>query len=325
MVNPSSLLLYSLAWILMGTSVSVAQTGSSEISPALRQRVEAMLRSKAEFPPATTIEFSKGGPGDIPGFDKLDAHFSSALTGDRGSLSLLVSKDGTRLAQFTSYDIAADPRMKIPAEGRPSRGGPADAPVLVVGFDDLECPYCARLHRDLFPALTDRYKDQVRVVYQSFPSEGHPWAMRAAVDTDCLGRESSQAYWAAVDDIHSHAAEYGGTERKLVVAEQEIDTEATEQGRRFHVDEARLKACIQKQDTTMENASLALGERLGVIRTPTIFVNGAKFDGAVPVGFVFDAIDNALRAEGKMPPPREDKAESQQKGQPGDGAAPTQH
>ena len=48
----------------------------------------------------------------------------------------------------------------------------------------LEIFYCGRLHAEIFPALTDRYGDQVRVVYRSFPSEGHPWAMHATVDTD---------------------------------------------------------------------------------------------------------------------------------------------
>jgi len=74
--------------------------------------------------------------------------------------------------------------------------------------------------------------------------------------------------------------------------------------------------CIQKQDTSAERAGLILGEHLGVTKTPTIFVNGAKIDGAVPIAFVFDMVDNALRAEGKTPPPRQDSAESRTKAQP---------
>lgn len=132
--------------------------------------------------------------------------------------------------------------------------------------------------------------------------------MRAAIDTDCLGQESPAAYWAAVDTIHEHASEYGGTERKLTVAEHEIDTEATEEGHRFHVNEEKLKLCIEKQDATPEKQSVALASGLGVSSTPTVFVNGAKFEGAVPIEFVFDMVDNALRAEGRVPPPRPDKA-----------------
>ncbi len=287
----------------------MAQSPSTELSPVVRQRVEALLRSKVEFPPASSLSFNVEGPSELPGFDKLSAHFVSAMSGASGDVSLLISKDGSRLAQFTTYDIAADPRPKIPHEGRPSRGGPVTAPVLIVSFDDLECPYCARLHKELFPALTDHYKDQVRIVYQNIPSEGHPWAMRAAIDTDCLGRENPAAYWAAVDRIHEHSSEYGGSERKLAVAEHEIDTEATEEGHRFHVDEEKLKSCIEKQDPTPEQQSVAIASSLGVSTTPTVFVNGAKFEGAVPIEFVFDMVDNALRAEGQVPPPRTDKAE----------------
>ena len=50
-----------------------------------------------------------------------------------------------------------------------------------VGFDDLECPYCAKMHQQLFPALTQRYKDQIHIVYRDFPLDQHPWAMRAAI------------------------------------------------------------------------------------------------------------------------------------------------
>ena len=300
--------------LLLASLAVLAQNPSEELSPQTRQRVEALLRSKAELPPASSLSFKMAGPSELPGFDKVSAHFASALTGASGDFSLLISKDGSRLAQFTTYDIAADPRAKIPSEGRPARGGSATAPVLIVNFDDLECPHCANLHKELFPALTNHYKDQVRVTYQSLPSEGHPWAMRAAVDTDCLAKESPAAYWSAVDTIHEHASEYGGTERKLALANDELDTEATEEGQRFHVDEEELKACIKNQDKTPEQQSVALASRLGVASTPTVFVNGARFEGEVPLNFVFDMVDNALRAEGEVPPPREDKAEQVRSG-----------
>jgi len=54
--------------------------------------------------------------------------------------------------------------------------------------------------------------------------------MRAAVDTDCLGQMSPDAYWSAVDSIHEHAAEYGGNERKLALDEKELDVKTIEQG-----------------------------------------------------------------------------------------------
>ena len=301
--------LYSIVLLgISGPAIS-AQIPSGELQAPTRQRVEALLRSKTEFPPASILSLKVLGPSDLPGYDNLSVHFASAETGASGEVSLLVSKDRSRLAQFTTYDIAADPRTTVPYEGRPSRGGPTTAPVLVVGFDDLECPFCAELHKELFPAITEHYKDQVSFIYQSIPNEGHPWAMHAAVDTDCLGNASQAAYWAAVDAIHAHASEYGGTERKLAVAERELDIETLEEGRRFHLSEEHLKACIDQQDTTPERKSVAIASKLGVAKTPTIFVNGAKSEGAVPIDYIFDMIDNALRAEGQTPPPRKDRAD----------------
>ena len=297
--------LKALLLLALCGSISFAQTKPTELPPKLRQKIEALLRSKVEFPAATSISYGPLGPSELPGYEKIPITYNSQATGAHGELSLLVSLDGAHVAQLTTYDIASDPRSMVPSEGRPARGGTADAPVIVVGFDDLECPFCGRLHGELFPSLVDHYKDQVRVVYQSFPSDGHPWAMHAAVDTDCLAQESPSAYWTAVDTIHAHAAEYGGPSRKLDVAEQEIDKVVANQGKQFNVDEAKLNACMVKQDTTKERATLALGDKLGVDHTPTLFINGAKTEGAVPIEFIFDLIDNALRSEGKIPPPRQ--------------------
>ncbi len=128
---------------------------------------------------------------DVPGFDEITVLFSAeGKTSSR--MNFLLSSDGKTLAQFSKFDISQDPKTMVSAEGRPARGGPANAPVLIVGFDDLECPFCSRMHAALFPALLERYKDQVRIVYRDFPLDQHPWAMRAAVDSNCLGAQSPE-------------------------------------------------------------------------------------------------------------------------------------
>lgn len=84
---------------------------------------------------------------------------------------------------------------------------------------------------------------------------------------------------------------------------------STREGRRFHINEEKLKACIEKQDTTPEQQRAALANSFRSCDYPSVFVNGAKFEGAVPIDFVFDMVDNALRAEGQVPPPRKDGGE----------------
>jgi protein-disulfide isomerase len=281
---------------------SPAPASGATLPPELAHRVEAMLRTHSELPPGTSLSFGPRVKSELPGYDRVQVLYTT-IEGKTGSIPMLVSTDGKTVAQFTTYDISADPKDKYPVGNRPPRGGPASAPVTIVGYDDLECPFCAQLNASIYPSILKRYKDQVHIVYRSFPIEQHPWAMRAAVDTDCLGAQNGSAYWAAVDSIHAQAATFGGTERSLAKANEEIDAEVKKQGQSFHVDSTKLDACIAKQDTAAELASLHEGEDLGVRSTPTLFINGLKIEGAVPLSFLYGEIDNALRAEGKTPPP----------------------
>ena len=45
------------------------------------------------------------------------------------------------------------------------------------------------------------------------------------------------------------------------------------------------------------------GTALDIGSTPTYFINGEKYEGALPIDYIFGQIDNALRAEGVTPPP----------------------
>ena len=57
----------------------------------------------------------------------------------------LISNDNTKLVHMDTLDLTKDPANAIPIAGRPIRGNP-NAKVTIVNFDDLECPYCARMH-----------------------------------------------------------------------------------------------------------------------------------------------------------------------------------
>jgi protein-disulfide isomerase len=292
----------------------------AQLSPALAHRVEVLLRQKAELPPESTISIGPVQPSDVAGYNTISVTFSSEGKTSH-PVNFLISADGKTVAQFIKYDISADPRNLISADGRPSRGGPPSAPVLFVNFDDLECPFCARFHKSLFPAITQRYGDKVRIVYKDFPlTEIHPWAMRAAVDVNCLAAQSPAGYWNLVDYIHAHSSEIGTLaadptpaktptgdaakpDKTLDRANAQLDQLTREQGKFQKVDAPKLDACITKQDTSAIEASRQVGASLDLNATPSFFINGAKFDGAVPIEFIFAQIDDALRAENITPPP----------------------
>ena len=306
----SLLLILSLAALgshaqtaVQAASPAAGFEAGGKLSPELARRVEVMIRSRSEVPPQYVITIGDYSKSEVPGYNQFTVTFSTE--GNKSKpLTFLVSTDGKTLAQFNKFDISADPKDKVSVAGRPARGGGENAPVLVVGFDDLECPFCARMHAALFPAILDRYKNQVRVVYLDFPlSDIHPWAMRSAVDANCLAAQSVVGYWNFVDYVHAHSAEIGGQENTVAKADAALDKLAEEEGAKQKGNAADLEACIKKQDDTRIKASVKLGEDLGVEGTPALFINGEKVDGWTPIENIYRIIDGALTAAGQTPPP----------------------
>jgi protein-disulfide isomerase len=176
--------------------------------------------------------------------------------------------------------------------------------VTFINFDDLECPYCARLHQTLFPSTLERYKDEVRFIYKDNPlSDMHPWATHAAVDANCLAAQSAEAYWPYVDYLHSHGQEVDGEDRSRSKSFATLDRIARQQATLAKLDEAKIDACLAKQDETQVRASMKEAETLKIESAPAAFVNGERVDGAVPEPQLWMVIDRALRAAGIDPPP----------------------
>jgi protein-disulfide isomerase len=291
--------------LMLATAGCHAQNSSAagKLSPELARRVEILIRSKASLPPNYDMIIGQRSKSDVPGFDEIMVVFSSEGKNSK-PMTFLLSSDGKTLAQLNKFDISKDPKTMVSDEGRPARGGPANSPVVIVGFDDLECPFCAKMHTQLFPALTERYKNQVRIVYRDFPlTEIHPWAMRAAIDVNCLGAQNAGGYWSLVDDIHARAHDIGLPEKTLAKANEMLDAMTRDEGKRQKVDEAALNACIEKQDDSVVRASMKIGNDLSIDATPALYINGEKLEGALPIEYVYHMIDNALIAAGQTPPP----------------------
>jgi protein-disulfide isomerase len=295
-------LIFALTLTALGCHAQPPTASSQKISPEMARRIEVLIRSKSSITPDYDIQIGPRTKSDVPGFDDITVTFSSDGKSSK-PVTFLLSTDGKTLAQFSKFDISKDPKSLVSGDGRPARGGPANAPILIVGFDDLECPYCAKMHEQLFPALTERYKNQVHIVYRDFPLDQHPWAMRAAIDTNCVGAQSPTGYWNLVDYIHAHASELGGSEKNLAKANETLDTLARDEGAKQKLNVDALNACIVKQDDTAIKQSIKLGESLGVDSTPALFINGEKLEGAMPLEYVYRMIDNALIASGQTPPP----------------------
>ena len=274
-----------------------------------------MVRAQYDLPPDANLSLGSRKPSQFADYDTLPITISDGGTSQ--TVPFLISHDNTKLVHLSTMDLTKDPADDIDIAGRPIRGNPA-AKVTVINFDDLECPFCARMHHELFPGTLEHYKNQVRFIYKDYPlTQLHPWAMHAAVDANCLAVESGDAYWDYVDYLHSHDGEITGQNPDLQKSFAALDRLARGEGTAFRLDQSRLDACLAKQDETEIEAEMKEGEALGIDGTPALFVNGERIDGAVPQAQLWMVINRALHAAGEQPPAEQTAADPPQAAQTG--------
>jgi protein-disulfide isomerase len=265
----------------------------------LVQKIEHEVRAYYSIPPSVMISVSPLRASDFPGYDALTITMEG--NDKRQTYEFLLSKDRNTLLRVTKLDLSKDPyaevMKKIDVTGRPLRGN-KEAKVVVVNYDDFQCPFCARMHQTLFPELLKEYGDRVAFVYKDFPlTDIHPWATHAAVDANCLAAQSNDAYWDFADQIHGNPRQISG-ENGPNGQFAMLDRVTTEQGQKHNLDLTKLESCIKAQNTSDIKASTKEGESVGVSATPTIFINGQELDGALPVAEIRAVLDQALQRAG---------------------------
>jgi len=281
-----------------------AQTPASvtETKSHIEKQVRIMYEDR--IPPEVQIVVGDRSPSDLQGYDKVTVTF---VQGERKQTQdFLLSKDDKTLARFTKWDISKDPYQavmsKMDLTGRPFKGN-KDAKVVIVNYDDFQCPFCSRMHNTMNEIMQE-YGDRVKLVYKDFPLvEIHPWAMRASLDANCLAEQNTSAYWSFADYVHGHGAEISGDKHDVKQADTNVDQAAREQGRKFNLQAWKLDACMAKPDEKAVRASIDEATDLGVQATPTLFINGERIGGALPAADIKLVINRALRDAGQQPPP----------------------
>jgi len=273
-------------------------------SPDLTRKIERQVRSYYNMPPDVNVTIGAPSPApDFPNFDSVTVTVDNG--GKKQDLAFLVSKDRFSLIRMTKFDLTKDPlaekMSKINVSGRPTRGAKASK-VVLVNFDDLECPFCSRMHQTLFPELLKEYGDRVTFIYKDYPlTEIHPWATHAAVDANCLAAQNGDAYWDLADYIHANQHEVN-SEKTPGARLEALDKLTMLQGQKHGLDVVKLQSCIKAQDESAVKASMKEAEGIGVEATPTLFISGEKIDGAVPISQVRAALDRALK-DANLPVP----------------------
>lgn len=181
------------------------------------------------------------------------ALIAASLLGGRGA-----EPEPAAVPPAAAAAVERDPLLRgIPQDGI-ALGSP-DAPVTLVEYADLQCPYCALWARDAFPAIVDEYvrPGRVRLVFRglSFIGPDSETALRAAL---AAGRQDR--LW---DVVHALFAGQGGENEGWVT------DELLHSLRRTGVDTARMLKESHSSPVERELAAAArAAEAAGVPGTP---------------------------------------------------------
>ena len=272
------------------------------VSPELTTKIQRQIQSQYDLPPSVKVDVGPRRPSDFPTYDTVTITLSGS--GREQKVDFLLSQDGKTLAKVTKMDLTKDiygERMsKIDVSGRPVRGNP-NAKVTVVNYDDLQCPFCSRMHTTLMQEILPEYGDRIKIVYKDFPLSIHPWASHSANDANCLAVENASAFWDFADYVHANQKAINGGQ-DLQKSTAELDRIALDMGKKHGADMTRLQACVKSQTDKPLKASMAEGEALGLNATPTLFINGQKLEGAVDADEVRAVLNAQLLAVGIQPP-----------------------
>ena len=178
--------------------------------------------------------------------------------------------------------MAAD---SVPADGAPDDAperhvyGRLDAPVTILEFGDLECPYC-RSAAPLLRDLVDGSDGRVRLVWRHFPLfEVHPYALTAALAAEAAGAHGQ--FWPMHDVLLEHQ-------------DRLTDADLRRYARDLGLDPSEVAGDRAQAYGAAVQADYAEGVALGVRGTPTLFVAGERYRGEVEPDRLAAMVDEAV-------------------------------
>jgi protein-disulfide isomerase len=243
-----------------------AESGSATLPS--EATVDAFLKQQFGYQPDVSWKISSIRPSGIGEL----AEVSVVLANPQGQqlTKFYVAPDGQHALVGEVIPFGArpfDPMKRILEKGvtGPERG-PKDSSVTIVEFGDLQCPAC-KAAQPTIEALVAA-EPNARFVFQNFPLEMHNWAAKGAAYADCVGRASNDAFWKFISKTYETQADI-----TAATADEKLTAIADGAG----VKGADIAACAAKPETkTRVDASIALGQKVEVTGTPTLFINGRR-------------------------------------------------
>ena len=157
--------------------------------------------------------------------------------------------------------------------------GPADAPITLIEYGDYECPYCVKA----FPVIEQvrqRFAGKLRFVFRHIPKSGQAFDKQAAEASEFAAAQGK--FW----PMHAQLFALDGRHdlEQLVGAATAVGLNATE----FR------QALVERRFAERVRELSVAAVHSGIIGTPTLFINGVRYENRIEAPLLTAAIERAL-------------------------------
>lgn len=185
----------------------------------------------------------------------------------------------------TADASAQQPQIEYRDPADPMAIGDVDAPIVMVQWTDMRCPYCAVFSRDTLPVLVEEYVDSgdLRIEVRDvafFGDEAPAIAARAAGNQGLFAEYLSAVYDAAPESGHPELPREQLVEIAAQVGVADIEQFSND------LDDPNLLALVSNSTTT--------AQQLGVNSVPFFVVGNQALSGAQPIDAFRNFLDTAL-------------------------------
>jgi Na+:H+ antiporter, NhaA family len=151
----------------------------------------------------------------------------------------------------------------------------------VLIYGDYLCPYCRRL-RQVLDRLRRALGERMVYVFRHYPNErAHPSSELASIAAEAAGDQGH--FWEMHDALYEREPTLVDNQRLVQIAESlGLDTERFERA----LDDPKVRQRVQEDLTD--------GRRNGVTATPTIFIDGIRYDGPWDFYSMLEALERPI-------------------------------
>ena len=191
----------------------------------------------------------------------------------------------TKTVEVKSVGTVDMTKLLEPGKGKEMVEGNADAPVTIVEYASLTCSHCGDFYRETLPSIRDKYikTGKARLVFREFAYDAR--AQAGYMLARCVPEDR---YFPMIQVLFERQMEWAAADDAL----PPLKKIAALAG----LDENGVEACLKNQSVLDEvKSSFERGKEFGVTSTPTFFINGKKYEGALSVDEMSSVIDSFLK------------------------------